>query len=150
MSAPPCCICNTTLLYVIDTIATLQPGFGHICADEGSVGGPIEALAVICPLLGGMNVVWPCKGPKDTILGSGVPPPGFTHCSCAVPPDEVRNAALTTLPNPAALKVAVRLKLVLCVIVGVPIKVRLLQRQEASWTLSRVQVMLWLLLSSLQ
>jgi len=107
---------------VIDTIVILQPGFGHICADEGSVGGPIVALAVIWPLLGGMNVVWPCKGPKDTILGGGLLPPGFTHCNDAVPPDEVKNAAETTLANPAALKVAVRLKLVLCVIVGVPMK----------------------------
>ena len=107
---------------MIDTNLTLQLGLGHICDAEGSGGGPIEALAVIWPLLGGINVIWPWVGPKDTCLGGGLLPPGFTHCKTAVPPDDVRNAAETTLPNPAALNVAVRLALGFFVIVGVPMK----------------------------
>ena len=49
-------------------------------------------------------------------------PPGLTHCSTAVPPDDVRNAPVTTFASPAALKVAVRLKLGFFTIVGVPMK----------------------------
>jgi hypothetical protein len=107
---------------VIDTKLTLQLGLGHICDAEGSGGGPIEALAVIWPLLGGINVVWPCKGPKDARWGGGLLPPGFTHCKTAVPPDDDRNAPETTLPSPATLKTVVRLALGFFVIVGVPIK----------------------------
>lgn len=107
---------------MIDIIATFQLGLGHICDAEGSGGGPIVTLAVIWPLFGWINVACPCRGPKFTCLDGGLFPPGFTHCTNAVPPDDVRNAAVTMLANPAALKLAVRLKLVLCVIVGVPIK----------------------------
>jgi hypothetical protein len=64
----------------------------------------------------------PSRGPNATRLGGGLLPPGLTHCKSAVPPEDVRNAAETVLANPAALKWAVRLKSVLCVIVGVPIK----------------------------
>jgi len=47
----------------------------------------------------------------------------LTHCKTAVPPSDDRNAIVTTtLPSPAALKVAVRLKLGFFTIVGVPIK----------------------------
>ena len=115
-------MCNTTLSYVMDSIATCQLGLGQICDADGSAGGPIEGLAVIWPLLGGIFTIWPCRGPKDTSLGGGLLPPGLTHCKLAVPPDDDRNACETMLANPAALKLAVRLKSVLCVIVGVPIK----------------------------
>jgi hypothetical protein len=54
------------------------------------------------------------------VVGYG--PPGFTHCKVAEPPEDVKNAPVTTLANPAALKVAVRLLLAFFTIVGVPIK----------------------------
>ena len=49
-------------------------------------------------------------------------PPGFTHCKSAVPPEVVRNAPVTILASPAALKWDVKLKSEFFVIVGVPIK----------------------------
>ena len=56
------------------------------------------------------------------MLRGGLLPPGLTHCKTAVPPDDVRNAPVTMLANPAALKVAVRLPLGFLCICGVPIK----------------------------
>ena len=49
-------------------------------------------------------------------------PPGLTHCRSAVPPDDVRNAPVGKFPSPAALKLAVRLKLGFFTICGVPMK----------------------------
>ena len=64
----------------------------------------------------------PCKGPNDTCWGGGLFPPGFTQCTTAIPPDELRNACDTTLPNPAALKLVVTVKSGFFTTVGVPIK----------------------------
>ena len=102
--------------------STLQLGFGQICDDPGSGGGPIVALPVIWPFLGWINVICPCRGPNVTCFGGGLFPPGFTHCNTAVPPDEVRNAPVTILASPAALNVAVRLALGFFAICGVPMK----------------------------
>ena len=41
---------------------------------------------------------------KGYLLGWWGLPPGFTHCKSAVPPEVVRNAPVTILASPAALK----------------------------------------------
>lgn len=66
----------------------------------------------------GILAVCPCNGPKVTLFGGGLLPPGFTHCKSAVPPEEVRKAPVGKFASTAALKVAVRLKSAFLVILG--------------------------------
>jgi hypothetical protein len=57
VSVLSCCMCSTTSLYVVDTIATaVQLGLGHISSAlgrGGRDGGPIVTHdVIICPLRG--------------------------------------------------------------------------------------------------
>lgn len=100
-------------------MSTDQLGLGHICDAPGRDGGPIVALAVIWPLRGWMFVICPCRGPKSTLFGGGLLPPGFTHCKVALPPEEVKKAHVAMFASPPALKLLVRLKLEFLVILYV-------------------------------
>lgn len=86
LSAFCCCMCNTTLVYVIDRVSTVQLGLGQSAASSNCcwVGGSRVAEAVICPLRGVMFVVGPVVGPKVAVFGGGLLPPGLTHCNSTV------------------------------------------------------------------
>jgi hypothetical protein len=126
-------------------IFILQLGLGHICVDDGIVGGPIvtKVLGITPPWRTLTNVVCPCrrpKGPKGTCFGGGLFPPGFTHCNNAVPPDDVRNAAgLAPEGIPIASKWDVKLKLGFFVIVGAPINCGLAANATGDDTMAKAK-----------